>query len=98
ECHAASVDSLAGHRHRACEGDRVEAGGRIPDCTQRGDTLWPEAGLMAAHVYDVIIVGSGAAGGTLSAHLAQKGADVAVVEGGPPVNTRTDFNTHAMPF
>ena len=53
---------------------------------------------MASHIYDVVIVGSGAAGGTLSAHLAQKGADVAVVEGGPRVNTRTDFNTHAMPF
>jgi choline dehydrogenase-like flavoprotein len=48
--------------------------------------------------YDVCIVGSGAAGGVLSAHLARKGVNVAVVEGGPKVNTRTAFNTHAMPF
>ena len=38
------------------------------------------------------------AGGTLAAHLARRGVDVAVVEGGPKINTRTDFNTHAMPF
>ncbi len=49
-------------------------------------------------IYDVCIVGSGASGGTLAAYLARKGVDVAVVEGGPPVNTFTAFNTHAMPF
>jgi choline dehydrogenase-like flavoprotein len=48
--------------------------------------------------YDVCIVGSGAGGGTLSAHLARRGVDVVVVEGGPKVNTRTAFNTHAMPY
>lgn len=53
---------------------------------------------MKGKTYDVVIVGSGAAGGTLAAHLARRGVDVAVVEGGPKVNTRTDFNTHAMPF
>jgi choline dehydrogenase-like flavoprotein len=53
---------------------------------------------MAAKIYDVVIVGSGAAGGTLAAHLARQGVDVAIVEGGPKVNTRTDFNTHAMPY
>lgn len=53
---------------------------------------------MASTVYDVVIVGSGAAGGTLASRLARAGAHVALVEGGPKINTRTDFNTHAMPF
>jgi choline dehydrogenase-like flavoprotein len=53
---------------------------------------------MAAKIYDVVVVGSGAAGGTLAAHLARAGVSVALVEGGPKVNTRTDFNTHGMPF
>src|SRR5436305_14367108 len=53
---------------------------------------------MASKTYDVVVVGSGAAGGKLSAHLARRSVSVAVVEGGPRVNTRTDFNTHALPF
>lgn len=48
--------------------------------------------------FDVVIVGSGASGGTLASHLARRGVRVALVEGGPRVNTRTDFNTHAFPF
>lgn len=53
---------------------------------------------MANPVYDVVVVGSGASGGTLAAHLARAGAHVAMVEGGPKINTRTDFPTHAMPW
>ena len=53
---------------------------------------------MQTEEFDVVIVGSGAAGGTLAAHLARQGVRVAIVEGGPRVNTRTDFNTHALPF
>lgn len=53
---------------------------------------------MVDTLFDVIIVGSGAAGGTLGAHLARAGVSVCVLEGGPKVNTRTDFNTHAMPY
>jgi choline dehydrogenase-like flavoprotein len=53
---------------------------------------------MQRETFDVVIVGSGAGGGTLAAHLARRGVRVAIVEGGPRVNTRIDFNTHAMPF
>jgi choline dehydrogenase-like flavoprotein len=53
---------------------------------------------MQTNEFDVVIVGSGASGGTLASHLARRGVRVAIVEGGPRVNTRTDFNTHAMPF
>jgi len=53
---------------------------------------------MQSDTFDVVIVGSGAGGGTLASHLARRGVRVAIVEGGPRVNTRTDFNTHAMPF
>ena len=48
--------------------------------------------------FDVVIVGSGASGGTLASHLARRGVTAALVEGGPRVNTRTDFNAHAFPF
>ncbi|MBV9674901.1 MAG: GMC family oxidoreductase, partial [Acidobacteriaceae bacterium] len=53
---------------------------------------------MAGKLYDVVVIGSGAGGGTLSARLAELGADVLVLEGGPKLNTRTDFNTHALPY
>ncbi len=53
---------------------------------------------MANPIHDIVIAGSGAAGGTLAAHLAAAGVDVALVEGGPKIDTRVAFNTHAMPF
>src|SRR5438034_8976924 len=49
-------------------------------------------------LFDVCVVGSGAAGGTLSTALARSGLNVIVVEGGPKIDTRTAFNTHAMPY
>ena len=52
---------------------------------------------MPQRTYDVIIVGSGAAGGTLSSRLVKEGAEVLLIEGGPWINTFTDFNTHAIP-
>ncbi len=53
---------------------------------------------MPAKVYDVVVIGSGAGGGTLSARLAGLGAEVLVLEGGPKIDTFTDFNTHALPY
>jgi choline dehydrogenase-like flavoprotein len=53
---------------------------------------------MPTKLYDVVVIGSGAGGGTLSARLAGLGADVLVLEGGPKINTLTDFNTHALPY
>jgi len=49
-------------------------------------------------IFDVCVVGSGAAGGTLSTALTRSGLNVIVVEGGPKIDTRTAFNTHAMPY
>jgi choline dehydrogenase-like flavoprotein len=53
---------------------------------------------MQDKLYDVVVIGSGAGGGTLSSRLAGLGVDVLVLEGGPKVDTHTDFNTHALPY
>jgi glucoside 3-dehydrogenase (cytochrome c) catalytic subunit len=49
-------------------------------------------------IFDVCVVGSGAAGGTLSARLARRGLNVLVMEGGPRIDVSRAFNTHAMPY
>src|SRR5438046_2123518 len=49
-------------------------------------------------VFDVCVVGSGAAGGVLCSRLAARGLNVIVVEGGRKVDTRAAFPTHCMPF
>lgn len=49
------------------------------------------------NIYDVCVVGAGAAGGVLATWLARQGVNVALIEGGPKIDSRK-FNTHGMPY
>ncbi len=42
-------------------------------------------------VYDVVIIGSGAGGGTVTKVLADLGVSVALLEAGPPIDPAKDF-------
>ena len=49
-------------------------------------------------VYDVCIVGSGAAGGAAAKVLTEGGASVVMLEAGPPLNPAKDFKEHLWPY
>jgi len=49
-------------------------------------------------VYDVIVVGSGAAGGIASYVLAAKGLNVLCLEAGRTIDSAVDFEPHKMPY
>ena len=49
-------------------------------------------------VYDVCIVGSGAAGGTAAKVLTEGGLSVAMLEAGPALHPETDFKEHVWPY
>jgi choline dehydrogenase-like flavoprotein len=49
-------------------------------------------------VYDVCIIGSGAAGGTAAKILTEGGLNVVMLEAGPPVNPEKDFKEHVWPY
>lgn len=49
-------------------------------------------------VYDVCIIGSGAAGGAAAKVLTEGGLEVVMLEAGPPLNPQTDFKEHVWPY
>src|ERR1700722_13247054 len=49
-------------------------------------------------VYDVCIIGSGAAGGTAAKILTEGGLDVVMLEAGPSLNPEKDFKEHVWPY
>ena len=53
---------------------------------------------MAAKVYDVIVVGSGASGGWVAKELTEKGVEVLMLEAGPPRVPTRDFTEHIWPY
>jgi choline dehydrogenase-like flavoprotein len=52
----------------------------------------------SAPVYDVVIIGSGAGGGTMTKVLTDKGISVALLEAGPMLNPAKDFKEHMWPY
>jgi choline dehydrogenase-like flavoprotein len=53
--------------------------------------------IRSAPVYDVVIIGSGAGGGTMVQVLTQMGINVALLEAGPMLNPARDFKEHMWP-
>ncbi|MBI1358187.1 MAG: GMC family oxidoreductase [Acidobacteria bacterium] len=49
-------------------------------------------------VFDAVVVGSGAGGGTAVQRLTGAGLDVALLEGGPSLNPSTDYRSHNWPY
>ena len=54
--------------------------------------------IRSPEVYDVCIIGSGAAGGTAAMLLAQGGLNVVMLEAGPLLDPRKDFKEHVWPY
>ena len=49
-------------------------------------------------VYDVVVIGSGAGGGTMVQVLTQLGVNVALIEAGPMLNPAKDYKEHKWPY
>src|SRR5438876_4872600 len=49
-------------------------------------------------VFDVVVVGSGAGGGTAVKVLTDQGLNVALLEAGPMLNPAKDFKEHVLPY
>lgn len=54
--------------------------------------------IRSSPVYDVVIVGSGAGGGTMVQVLTKLGINVALIEAGPMLNPAKDFKEHMWPY
>ncbi len=54
--------------------------------------------IRSPRVYDVCIIGSGAAGGTAAKILTEGGLHVVMLEAGPPLNPAEDYKEHLWPF
>ena len=52
----------------------------------------------SAKVYDVCIIGSGAAGGAAAKVLTEGGLQVVMLEAGPPLNPEKDYKEHVWPY
>src|ERR1700730_8518079 len=49
-------------------------------------------------VFDVLVIGSGAGGGTTVKVLTDLGINVALLEAGPMLNPAKDFKEHVLPY
>ena len=49
-------------------------------------------------VFDVVVIGSGAGGGTAVKVLTDLGVSVALLEAGPMLNPVKDFKEHVLPY
>jgi choline dehydrogenase-like flavoprotein len=49
-------------------------------------------------VADVVVIGSGAGGGTVTKVLTDLGVNVTLLEAGPMLNPATDFKEHVWPY
>src|SRR5215467_4819963 len=54
--------------------------------------------IRSPQVYDVVVIGSGAGGGTAVKVLTDRGLNVALVEAGPMLNPMKDFKEHVTPW
>jgi choline dehydrogenase-like flavoprotein len=54
--------------------------------------------MRSGKVFDVCIIGSGAAGGAAAKVLTEGGLNVVMLEAGPPLNPEKDFKEHVWPY
>ena len=54
--------------------------------------------MRSAPVYDVVVIGSGAGGGTVTKVLTDLGVSVCLLEAGPMLNPAKDFKEHMWPY